>query len=346
MDKIKIKGICIFAFIIVATFGCAIPYLIETYGKINKYFNEKRINKILAIMNCFGSGFIFSIVLFHIVPETIMDFISHEELSVFNFTNNELKILFIFFFLFVGFSLQLILEYVLADERSMCCGVHENVNHVLDDNASNKSLDKCMANPTDIEINNTICNEKEYIHSYDVEEHLHKKNWVSNCLQVLTLQSFVLTVSLAVHSCIEGMVVGTSNDNYFPYITTICILAHKWIGGMTIALSLKNNHVSKGLKTFFFATFIFASPIGIIIGHLISEKGGTLTTGIINCISAGTLLFIGLEILLNEIKQKLSKTMRFVKWLTFTTSCLIAFTLIRLTIVHGHLGGHSHTVVK
>ncbi|GAB67454.1 transporter protein, partial [Plasmodium cynomolgi strain B] len=220
MDLLLAKAICIFTFLCVATFGCSIPYLIGLLGKKKNAEHEDKIKGILSNLNCFGSGFIFSIVMFHLLPETIMIVSSHKHIVLFNSSDPETKTLFIFFFVFLGYAMQLALEYTV--------------------------------------------NEHQYHHACD-SEHFKKKQNIVKFLHVLTLQSFFLTISLAVHSCIE-------DDVNFVFINSFCILSHKWIAGVTVALSLNQNNISKNLKIILLIIFIFSSPLGIIIGHLIKSS--------------------------------------------------------------------------
>ncbi|GAW81929.1 transporter protein [Plasmodium gonderi] len=344
MDLLLAKAICIFTFLCVATFGCSIPYLIGLLGNKKNAEHEKKIKGILSNLNCFGSGFIFSIVMFHLLPETITIVSSHRHIVIFNSSDPEIKTLYIFFFVFVGFCMQLALEYVLPVDTNMCCVVNDNVKSMLDDNFSKNKAKGEKEDSVNIEMHSVTVNEHQYHHACDSKDFKKQQNIVK-FLHVLTLQSFFLTISLAVHSCIEGMIVGTSDDVNFVFINTFCILSHKWIAGVTVALSLNQNNISKNLKMILLIIFIFSSPLGIIIGHLIKSSGEKVTC-IINAISIGTLLFIGCEILLNEIKQKFSRKIRFAKWMSFCSSCIIAFILIMVTQrLAPHTHGHEHAQI-
>ncbi|SCO93284.1 transporter protein, putative [Plasmodium malariae] len=336
MDLLLAKAICIFAFVSVATFGCSIPYLIGLFGQKQNIEHEKKVKNILSNLNCFGSGFIFSIVMFHLLPETIMIVSSHKDIVIFNTSDADMKTLYIFFFVFIGFCVQLALEYVLPVDSNYCCVANDDVKSMLNDNFS-KTLVKGKKDSINIDMHSVSVNEDKYHHACD-SEHFKKKQNFSQFLHVLTLQSFFLTVSLAVHSCNEGMIVGMSDDVHFVFINSFCILSHKWIAGVTVALSLNQNNISKNLKTILLVIFIFSSPLGIILGHLIQSSGEKLTC-IINAISIGSLLFIGCEILLNEIKQKYSRKVRLTKWLSFCCSCVIAFFLIIATV---RIAPHHH----
>ncbi|ANQ09288.1 Transporter protein [Plasmodium coatneyi] len=337
MDLLLAKAICIFTFLCVATFGCSIPYLIGLLGNRKNAEHENRIKGILSNLNCFGSGFIFSIVMFHLLPETIMIVTSHNHIVLFNSSDPEAKTLFIFLFVFIGFAMQLALEYVLPVDGNMCCVVNDNVKSMLEDNFAKNKHQSMKGDSMNIEMHSVTVNEHQYHHACD-SEHFKKQQNIVKFLHVLTLQSFFLTISLAVHSCIEGMIVGTSDDANFVFINSFCILSHKWIAGVTVALSLNQNNISKNLKIILLIIFIFSSPLGIIIGHLIKSSGEKVTC-LINAVSIGTLLFIGCEILLNEIKQKFSRKIRLAKWLSFCSSCVIAFLLILVT---QHFAPHTH----
>ncbi|CAD2095301.1 hypothetical protein YYG_04692 [Plasmodium vinckei petteri] len=334
MDLLLAKAICIFAFLSVATGGCAIPYILGLFGKRNRNKYESKVKNILSNLNCFGAGFIFSIVMFHLLPETIIIASSHKDITIFKTHDPEMKTLFIFFFVFLGFCMQLALEYVLPTDTSLCCVDHGAVkftdgnDHIL--NVENHTIE----NPN-TEIHNMPMNTDAYYHTHE-GNHSGHKNRLTRFLDILALQSFFLTISLAIHSGIEGMIVGTSDDSHFVFITTFCILSHKWIAGVTVSLSLNRNHISKHLKIILLLIFIFSSPLGIIVGHLVHSSGEKITC-LINAVSIGTLLFIGCEILLNEMQMRYPRKVRFSKWLSFCSSCLIAFSIIYGT---SHIAPH------
>ncbi|CRG93672.1 Zn2+ or Fe2+ permease, putative [Plasmodium gallinaceum] len=335
MDTFLAKTICIFIFIIVTTTGCLIPYLIGIYGKKHESQNENKIKNILSNLNCFGSGFIFSIIMFHLLPETIFVAIEHDNMKIFNSYDKEIKILYIFFFVFIGFCMQLALEYVLPTDRHICCVLHENENVIPNENYINK-LVKTNNNSHNLEMHNVIINEAQYLHACENHNITKKNSW--EFLQVLTMQSFFLTLSLAIHSFIEGMVVGTSDQVNYVFINSFCILSHKWIAGITVSISLNQNNLSNSLKIILLMIFIISSPLGIILGYVVQAAGEKITC-IINAISIGTLLFIGCEILLNEINEKFSRKVRFTKWISFCCSCIIAFSIICLM---AHISPHTH----
>ncbi|ETB63368.1 hypothetical protein, variant [Plasmodium yoelii 17X] len=201
MDLLLAKAICIFAFLSVATGGCAIPYILGLFGKRNRNKYESKVKNILSNLNCFGAGFIFSIVMFHLLPETIIIASSHKDITIFKTHDPEMKILFIFFFVFVGFCMQLALEYVLPTDAKLCCVDHGAVrftddnNHIL--NITNHTLDN--PNP---EIPNASINADIHYHPHEGDHSSHK-NRLTKILDVLALQSFFLTISLAIHSGIE-----------------------------------------------------------------------------------------------------------------------------------------------
>ncbi|CAD2083752.1 zinc transporter ZIP1, putative [Plasmodium vinckei brucechwatti] len=334
MDLLLAKAICIFAFLSVATGGCAIPYILGLFGKRNRNKYESKVKNILSNLNCFGAGFIFSIVMFHLLPETITIASSHKDITIFKSHDPEMKTLFIFFFVFLGFSMQLALEYVLPTDTSLCCVDHGAVKFT-DGNDHILNVENHTSENPNTEIHNMNMNTDAYYHTHEGNHSSHK-NRLTKFLDILALQSFFLTISLAIHSGIEGMIVGTSDDSHFVFITTFCILSHKWIAGVTVSLSLNRNHISKNLKIILLLIFIFSSPLGIILGHLVHSSGEKITC-LINAISIGTLLFIGCEILLNEMQMRYPRKVRFSKWLSFCSSCLIAFSIIYGT---SHIAPH------
>ncbi|CAG25333.2 hypothetical protein PFBG_01337 [Plasmodium falciparum 7G8] len=344
MDLLFAKIICIGIFLVVTTFGCFIPHLMGLYKEKENEEKNKRVKNILSNLNCFGSGFIFSIIMFHLLPETIHIISDHGNIRIFNTSDSQMKILYIFFFVFIGFCMQLGLEYVLPVDTNICCVSNLDSKKKLEDTLS-QHITKNASTTVNIEMQNI--DNIDHIHEHSCEGvHTHDEKSIGKFLEILTLQSFFLTISLAIHSCIEGMIIGTSTDVNYVFISSFCILLHKWIAGVTVSLSLNSNNMNKTLKAILLLTFVFASPLGIVLGHM-AKSAGQKVTCLINAVSIGTLLFIGCEILLNEIKQNISRKVRLCKWLSFCFSCLIAFALISFTTsmaphTHGDIDTHVH----
>lgn len=334
-DLLRSKIICIFVFLVVASLGCLVPHALTLLNGKCKH-SEDKIKNILEHLNCFGAGFIFSIIIFHLLPETIMTVVSHTEMTVFNSDDADTKLLYIFLFIFLGFSIQLALEYVCPIDKHICCVLHENNNVCNEENVTScnfvKSSDDCVP----IELEHTILGDNKIPESLDNPKFAQKT--FLQFIQAFTVQSFFLTISLAIHSIIEGMVVGTSDRANYVYVNSFCILAHKWIAAITVSISLKQNELSKCMKNILLVFFIISSPVGIILG-ILAQSAGSKVTSLINAGSMGTLLLIGCEILLNEINEKFSRKVRFTKWICFCCSCTVTFAIIFISL---RLSPHVH----
>ena len=120
--------------------------------------------------------------------------------------------------------------------------------------------------------------------------------------------AILLSIALSIHSIIEGIGIGASQDVSDLESAFIAVAFHK---GFT-AFALGNGLVSsgyweKGMRKYFYisvGTFIFVALLGIGIGWAISAGGEGLATAILTGITAGSFVYVALlEVLPDETKN-------------------------------------------
>lgn len=110
---------------------------------------------------------------------------------------------------------------------------------------------------------------------------------------VQEIKAFLLFAALSFHSMAEGLGLGAA-DNAGVFISVlVAILAHKFLAGFALGSSMAQS----GLPTWRFWAFVFifsiASPIGAVLGAVLSGASGfesTLTSGLCLALASGTFL--------------------------------------------------------
>mmetsp|Transcript_58810 Transcript_58810/g.167230 ORF Transcript_58810/g.167230 Transcript_58810/m.167230 type:complete len:316 (+) Transcript_58810:134-1081(+) len=115
-------------------------------------------------------------------------------------------------------------------------------------------------------------------------------------------------VGISVHTLIEGIVTGAMSDGGELLLLMAAVLLHKGMAGFAVGSSLLSAS-SKVLWLIGVLIFAFMSPLGILIGMIVSGSVDGACTGAIQCFAAGTLLAIGIsDMLLPSLHD--SKTWR------------------------------------
>ena len=123
-----------------------------------------------------------------------------------------------------------------------------------------------------------------------------------------SLRAIILTIALSFHSLFEGLAIGlqTSADAMISLLAAVVI--HKGVMAFSLGLNIVQSNLSK--KSFFISLLIFsvASPIGVVIGILITNLQQSIGRDVANAflqgISGGTFLYITFfEVLPHELNQ-------------------------------------------
>ncbi|ELP86567.1 zinc-iron transporter, putative [Entamoeba invadens IP1] len=112
----------------------------------------------------------------------------------------------------------------------------------------------------------------------------------------------VLVSALSVHSFLEGLGLGSTNDYLMVFIA---IAAHKWAdSGLTILYLMKklNGWIALVAILFIFSCF---TPLGTLVGYFVitsleDESVSLLVQGIFCCVAAGSFFFVAIVEILSE----------------------------------------------
>ncbi|EFA82691.1 zinc/iron permease [Heterostelium album PN500] len=119
---------------------------------------------------------------------------------------------------------------------------------------------------------------------------------------------YILVIGLSVHSLFEGIALGVQNTQVRILDILVAIFAHKFLASFALGVNIvqsKSDNTSF-LKIFtLILIFSIASPIGSIIGLLVSNLDCTLASSILQGVASGTFLYISvIEIIPREINHQ------------------------------------------
>nr|XP_042712631.1 zinc transporter ZIP1-like [Chrysemys picta bellii] len=122
-----------------------------------------------------------------------------------------------------------------------------------------------------------------------------------------SFRSFVLFLSLSVHSLFEGLAVGLQDTESKVLQICIAILVHKSVIAVGLSLLLLQSQVPTRWFVALIGTFALMSPLGIAVGIVMMQNpgpGSTMAQCLLEGIAAGTFVYITfLEILPHELNS-------------------------------------------
>ncbi|GAA6218891.1 zinc transporter ZIP1 [Lates japonicus] len=120
-------------------------------------------------------------------------------------------------------------------------------------------------------------------------------------------RSFMLFLSLSLHSVFEGLAIGLQNTDSKVLEICIAILVHKSIIVFSLSVKLVQSAVRPLWVAAYIGVFAIMSPLGIAIGISVMEaqlEAGALIQAILEGLAAGTFVYITfLEILPHELNS-------------------------------------------
>ncbi|NOR86837.1 MAG: hypothetical protein GQ527_04450 [Bacteroidales bacterium] len=142
---------------------------------------------------------------------------------------------------------------------------------------------------------------------------------------------YILFLVLAIHSIIAGMSLGLETNLVSGMVIFIAIIAHKGSASFALGVSLMKANIKKPIiiKTILF--FSIMTPIGLILGSIISDIDSNRTTiwfeAIFDALAAGTFVYIAVLDIINEVFEKAKN-----RWLKFGF-LIIGFSLMAIIAI-------------
>ena len=118
----------------------------------------------------------------------------------------------------------------------------------------------------------------------------------------------VLFTILAIHSIIAGMSLGLESDLLSGIVVLVAIVSHKGSAAFALGVNMVNADLSKALIRKTVLIFSMMTPIGVVLGSIISfsenNESSIVFEAIFDSIAAGTFLYIATLEIIDELFEK------------------------------------------
>lgn len=234
---------------------------------------------VISLISCFAGGVFLSACLLDIIPDYLSDINAelNARMVVSDFPLAE-------FIMACGFFLVLIMERLVLNFREMR-GSHEERAPLMQDNRNGHAHGP-ISTPE-------LEGSGHHVH---VDRQAHS-----------SFRSFMLFLSLSLHSVFEGLAIGLQNEESKVLEICIAILVHKSIIVFSLSIKLVQSEVRPIWLAAYIGVFAIMSPLGIGIGIGVTEaelSAGPLIQAVLEGLAAGTFVYITfLEILPHELNS-------------------------------------------
>ncbi|XP_041031320.1 zinc transporter ZIP1 [Carcharodon carcharias] len=248
---------------------------------------------LLSLCSCFAGGVFLAACLLDVLPDYLSGI--NEELK-------KLQVNMTFplpeFVIALGFFLPLIIERIVLECRGS--SLSETTSLIA-------HRTPAATHCADDDINHRIQINYNSVETTDYHDHIDVNAYPA-------FRSFILFLSLSLHSLFEGLPIGQQQTESKVLQIFSAILIHKSIIVFSLALKLIQSNVPQGSVILYIIILAIMSPLGIVIGIIITQvksASTVLAQSILAGITAGTFIYITfLEILpheLNSSDQRLLK---------------------------------------
>lgn len=236
---------------------------------------------VLSLISCFAGGVFLAACLLDIIPTYLTDMANELDAR-----SVETSFPLPEFIMATGFFAVLVVERIVLNCGNMR-GLQEERAPLIQDNRNGHG--HMHNHPADPEAESS----SQHVH---VDFHAHSP-----------FRSFMLFLSLSVHSIFEGLAIGLQSTDSKVLELCVAILIHKSIIVFSLSVKLVQSAVTPLWVAAYIGVFAMMSPIGIAIGISVMEAGlaaGALIQAILEGLAAGTFIYITfMEILPHELNS-------------------------------------------
>ncbi|XP_040568156.1 zinc transporter ZIP1 [Lepeophtheirus salmonis] len=245
-----------------------IPLRLKSYFEKMKNDNKKKniFELFITVIGCFGAGVILTTCLTHMIPEANEYMTEAVGKGIMTDT---------------GFPLV----EILALAGFLLIYFVEEIVHILSHRWSKPGshLDGESTSPVG------------HTHEFVVEEVLSSASHFKAALRAL-----IIIVALGLHSLFEGMAIGLGLTPHYVWYLFFAIASHKFVIAFVIGMQFVVSGLSRIMVVSLICIFSSISPLGIIIGILVTNTGDnnqespeqTVAITVLNGLAAGTLLYV------------------------------------------------------
>lgn len=179
-----------------------------------------------------------------------------------------------------------------------CCSVS---NHIMNVNSSNGDQHTTSSTTRMTRFSSAASSDASYslLDPQDLQlpppQHHHHDEHIELHLHGSIVASGILMLALSIHAILAGVSIGIETNIQALTSTAIAILAHKSFEGFCLGSSLVTAQLDTTLNIVLCIVFSFATPLGVIMGHVLSDiSQGETTIAIVQAIVAGTFLYVAI----------------------------------------------------
>ncbi|XP_071846785.1 zinc transporter ZIP1-like [Apostichopus japonicus] len=317
-STIKIKVLSLFLLLLISLIGGAIPLYLVRDVELNTprtIRRNRRIRRVVSIMNSFSGGVFLGIALVHLLPSVrvlLTDALKAKdpEHGVSEYPWAELIASAGFFLIVMVEQVLLAFEEKLGSSsgNSSLAVVHHAHGH-MDTHTPVRTV--ASSSPS-------LKEEEAEMMDVDSEKPAISGGKSRGQKALTILNACILLVALSIHSVLEGLALGLQLTRTATLDLLIALSLHKGIEAFTISLSIVQTPASRKLKYLTFIVFSFTSPIGIAVGIPITSQENAesvtmlLVNGVLQGLATGTFIFVTfIEILPQELKARGDRMIKF-----------------------------------
>lgn len=236
---------------------------------------------VLSLISCFAGGVFLSACLLDIIPDYLSDIN-----AVLDAQKVESSFPLPEFIMSAGFFTVLLMERMVLNCREVSVAQEER-SPLIPDSRNGHGHGHSHSTSPDLEGSG---------HHVHIDFQAHS-----------SFRSFMLFLSLSLHSIFEGLAIGLQNTDSKVLEICIAILVHKSIIVFSLSVKLVQSAVSPLWVAIYIGVFSVMSPLGIAIGIGVIEAqlaSGALVQAVLEGLAAGTFIYITfLEILPHELNS-------------------------------------------
>jgi len=240
------KALCALVLLLIDIFGVALPYIVGLHSNVKD-------SAIVSIFHAFGLGAMLSLGYIHLLNESVKMF---EPIDI-EIGGVLVKTEIVWFYFVFTILLLIVLENIgpVFSRVKERCRLYTGSTISVETERPSAGNDSSM-----------LSSSGEYALSSTLDSTYKNRDFSSSVI--------ILSISLAIHSVLEGMIVGFATSPTSAWMITLVLGGHKWIEGFIIG-----SETMLFTKSFVQAipavTFVVASPIGVFLGnylHCLTEE--------------------------------------------------------------------------
>ncbi|KJP86511.1 hypothetical protein AK88_03887 [Plasmodium fragile] len=266
---------------------CVAVVYVPSYVE-NKMTKIKK-NKILNMENFenIASGAILALAFMHMLPEVI---------TLLN--KNNINLYYTFTLILVSVTFLNITDILHDHHLEHSFDINDTLESEIDRNSiasscEKKNHKKCVSHGMNelLDLEMTALDDKE-----------DKSNKYKNILflDVFRSNTFIIVLSLFIHSFIEGLLMGSLKDQKAIAVVGLSMLAHKWAECLIVYKNVVNKIESTLLANLYAWSFILSLPLGVFIA-MFSLPSNEFVEIIFSSIACGFFLYLSFN-MTKEIK--------------------------------------------